>query len=149
MEHHDIIQIMKNHLISFVEKPHPAFGNLPVCPFAKKARLEGKLTYVVKELNTQPVLDIIIPWLLTESQALVIIDPRQNLVLEDFETLSAAMEKQLPEGVQMFTSHPQSDYQQNGVYTRREPYPNWQFMKNADLEKAKQQLAKSKRYKGM
>lgn len=33
-------------MISFVEKPHPYFGNMPPCPYAQKARLENKITMV-------------------------------------------------------------------------------------------------------
>lgn len=32
-------------LKTFVEVPHPVFGNMPPCPFAQKARLEGKILF--------------------------------------------------------------------------------------------------------
>ena len=34
-----------NWLKTFVEVPHPVFGNMPPCPFAQKARLDGKILF--------------------------------------------------------------------------------------------------------
>ena len=34
-----------NWLKTFVEVPHPVFGNMPPCPFAQKARIDGKILF--------------------------------------------------------------------------------------------------------
>ena len=38
-------EFITNWLKTFVEVPHPVFGNMPPCPFAQKARLEGKILF--------------------------------------------------------------------------------------------------------
>ena len=38
-------QYITNWLKTFVEVPHPVFGNMPPCPFAQKARLDGKIMF--------------------------------------------------------------------------------------------------------
>ncbi len=38
-------QYITNWLKTFVEVPHPVFGDFPPCPFAQKARLENKILF--------------------------------------------------------------------------------------------------------
>ena len=38
-------QYITNWLKTFVEVPHPVFGDFPPCPFAQKARLEDKILF--------------------------------------------------------------------------------------------------------
>ena len=42
-------QTIKNWIKDFVTKPNPVFGDLPPCPFAQKAIIEGKVKFL--ELN--------------------------------------------------------------------------------------------------
>ena len=39
-------QTIKNWISEFVTKPNPVFGNLPPCPFAQKAIIEDKVTFL-------------------------------------------------------------------------------------------------------
>ena len=39
-------QTIKNWISEFVTKPNPVFGNLPPCPFAQKAIVEDKVTFL-------------------------------------------------------------------------------------------------------
>ena len=39
-------QKIKNWINDFITKPNPVFGNLPPCPFARKAMLENKVEFV-------------------------------------------------------------------------------------------------------
>jgi len=39
-------QKIKNWIKDFVTRPNPVFGNLPPCPFAQKAIVEGKVKFV-------------------------------------------------------------------------------------------------------
>ena len=36
-------------IINFVEKPNPILNNLPLCPYARTARLDGKLLITENE----------------------------------------------------------------------------------------------------
>ena len=39
-------QIIKNWIEDFVTKPNPVFGDLPPCPFAQKAMVDGKVEFL-------------------------------------------------------------------------------------------------------
>ena len=39
-------QTIKNWISEFVTKPNPVFGNLPPCPFAQKAIIENKVSFL-------------------------------------------------------------------------------------------------------
>ena len=39
-------QIIKNWIKDFVTKPNPVFGDLPPCPFAQKAMVDGKVEFL-------------------------------------------------------------------------------------------------------
>ena len=39
-------QKIKNWIKDFVTKPNPVFGNLPPCPFAQKAIVDGKVKFI-------------------------------------------------------------------------------------------------------
>ena len=47
----NIVEEIKNWIINFVEIKTPIFGNMPVCPFAKKERINNKINYVVTDLS--------------------------------------------------------------------------------------------------
>jgi hypothetical protein len=54
----DITQVTQDILHwseTFVEVPHPALGNFPPCPFARKARLSGTVRVVV---GSDPYFDL-------------------------------------------------------------------------------------------
>ena len=50
----EVIDTMIKYMREFLEQPHPVFGGLPICPFARKARLDGDILYKVDrfQLNT-------------------------------------------------------------------------------------------------
>ncbi len=46
----DDVQVIQDFLVhaeNFIEKPHPVFGGLAVCPFARTIRLENKFVFLV------------------------------------------------------------------------------------------------------
>lgn len=52
-----IINEMLEHSKSFIEKPHPAFGNMPICPFAAQARISNRIRFLVTPLSMEAVQD--------------------------------------------------------------------------------------------
>ena len=50
-----VIDSVVNWMEKFVEVPHPSFGNLPPCPYARKYRLEGKVKIVECPTNDYAV----------------------------------------------------------------------------------------------
>src|SRR5262249_20927446 len=47
IEDAQVIKDFLAHAENFIEKPHPVFGGLPVCPFARTIRLENKIDFLV------------------------------------------------------------------------------------------------------
>ena len=39
-------QKIKNWIKDFVTRPNPVFGDLPPCPFAQKAMVDGKVKFI-------------------------------------------------------------------------------------------------------
>ena len=50
-DHAEIVRELTQYIIDFVEQPQPKLGNLPVCPFARKARLENRIRFEVRALT--------------------------------------------------------------------------------------------------
>ena len=46
-----IIESITNWMETFVEVPHPAFGNMPVCPYARQFRLANKVKIIEAKDN--------------------------------------------------------------------------------------------------
>lgn len=140
------IEDVLKYLEAVVEKPHPSFGDQPICPFAHKARIDGRIKFVVQEL-TERVLDQA-RWFMTqkEFELLMIIHPTRNGVsLQRLDELAKLVSDNLPE-CGAFTAHPDHDLCIGGVYTRREPYPSLQFIEKAHAKKASDILKKTRYY---
>ena len=58
-DHAEIVRELSQYIIDFVERPHPKLGNLPVCPFARKARLENRIQFEVLELTREGILALV------------------------------------------------------------------------------------------
>jgi hypothetical protein len=48
---------MVEYMKEFLEKPHQVFQGLPICPFARKARLENRILYKVHSFSIYPDLN--------------------------------------------------------------------------------------------
>ena len=51
-DHAEIVRELTRYIVDFVEQPHPKLGNLPVCPFARKARLENRVQFRGSRVDT-------------------------------------------------------------------------------------------------
>ena len=59
LDHAAIVRELSQYIIAFVEQPHAKLGNMPVCPFARKARLENRVQFEVRELTYEGVLALV------------------------------------------------------------------------------------------
>jgi len=131
----DPIQVMITYIQEFLEKPHPAFHNLPVCPFVKHARTTNKLMFRYVNLHeSQTVVD---EFKASQNEALVLIFP-----LETTEDQITAIQNKLGafySDLIFFEGHPNSNFKVGDLYTRREPYPNLvvQYKQNLQEKAAK------------
>jgi hypothetical protein len=129
-----------DYLTEFLEKPHPLFGNLPICPFSKKYRL-SHVKWVIGSLN----FDYIINYPFGDHFLLWFIDPT-GIDIECVRELECKLSETLPDCV-VLSGHPQDKFELHGLATRREPYPNIQLFKKSVLRVFQDKLLKTQYYK--
>ena len=84
----------------------------------------------------------------SDYQKLIIIaHPDQHICHIKLNRLGDLYEKRFPDLI-VFRSHPLNEFQVDGLYTRREPYPNLQFVTKQHLAEARARLS-SKYYSKM
>lgn len=138
----DPIAAMIAHIKEFLEKPHPAFNNMPPCPFVKKAREEDKLMF--KCLNLTESTATVEEFLKTNYEAIVLIYPLETTEEEIIDTRDMLI-KLFPD-LAFFEGHPQNQFKVKDLYTRREPYPNIVAQYAVELNIKQTQLNKTKYY---
>jgi hypothetical protein len=138
---------MIEHLKCFVEQPHEAFSNLPVCPFAKKARTSGKIEYYVHSLVMSDAIESKIIEFVQQNhfETLWLIHPNCIISSDETDMITESLSEKYGPELQFFSGHPKSNFQFGGIYTRREPYPNIIVQKKNFLDK-KEVLLKNTRY---
>jgi hypothetical protein len=144
----------------FIEQPHPRFGDLPICPFAKAARLRQTIRFEVLAFDvTDPfeprggvmcLIDEFRREAGRETLFVVHPDPRR-ISARGLEELVARLNARLAEDattadLQVFEAHPDSDFCVGGVYTRRSPYPSFQVLSRHLLKTASDSLRGSGYY---
>ncbi len=138
----DLIATMLDYIENYIEKPYAAFGDFPICPFAKKARLAGKIKCIVTTLTISTTESLLESFVLQEDQDEVMILLDATISKEDFFVFFQEFKEIAePLGVVVFEGHPESDFQMNGIYTRRDPVPNVQLIKRKFLEDAQKKLS--------
>ena len=150
-----VIDEMVKYMTTVLEKPSPAFGGLPVCPFAQKYRLQNLIQFHVhpfgsSDLSETSALMEVIRTFKARSQyeVLFVIHPdRQALDMEQLQSLIIAF-NQLLEGLGLvaYGGHPDDSFNIDGVYTRREPYINFTVQTPDKLKWASQLLEKTPYY---
>ena len=151
-----VIADMTQYLQDFVEVPHPAFNQLPVCPFARKARLGEAIMFRVCVFNqdglipNSELMHMVTAFTQDEnSEILIVIHPEINaLSVSEMETLEEALNLTLaPLDLMGFGGHPQDTFNIQGTYTRRSSYPNLSIQSVPYLEKAKGSLQQTGYYR--
>jgi hypothetical protein len=134
---------MKDYMMNVLEKSHPTFGNLPICPFAKKFRVENKIEFQVYPF-AEADLD-------RESDLLKLIDafhqnPQFEVLLVIHPQVSAMTPITLEHWTQQlcqiiqplnliaYGGHPKDSFNIDGLYTRREPYMNFTVQTKGKLK---------------
>jgi hypothetical protein len=139
----------------FIEQPHEVFGGLPVCPFARAARLKETIRFEIRPfaLDDPLELDGDIMALVREFadqaasgtlETLFVIHPDTRQALPDLLGFVSRLNSRLAGGelseFQVFEAHPESDFCVDGVYTRRSPYPSFQVLSLRLLKKGSDSL---------
>lgn len=144
-DHQRIIDAIRDNIINFIEKPSPAFNGMPVCPFAKKARLENLidirvLDFSLDELDDR-ILRVIESYFEDYRRLIIFVNPDPNICINKLNLIGAEYESKFPL-LTVFRSHPLDEFKVAGVNTRREPYANLQFVTKRHLEEARKTLSK-------
>lgn len=148
-DHAEIVRELVQYIVDFVEQPHPKFGNLPVCPFAKKARLENRIQFEVLELTREGVLALVPSFTAkSELDLMICIHPRKDgLSSAEVYRLVGLLNQALPAmNLMAIGLHPKDPFNIDGLYTRREPYPNIQLLRLDVGERAHQSIKNSGYY---
>jgi hypothetical protein len=150
----EIIAEMLRWSEEFIEQPHWSFGELPVCPFARAARLKRTIRFEVLPFDLDDPLDpdgeiLSLAGELVRDpglETLFVIHPEPAQVgARALEAFVARLNDRLAvsdltSGLQAFEAHPDSDFCIAGVYTRRGPYPSLQVLRHSLLKTASDAL---------
>ena len=147
-DHAEVVREVTQHIIDFVEQPHPKLGNLPVCPFARKARLENRIQFEVLELTREGILALVTSFLARpEIHLMICIHPRRDgLSSAEVGRLAETLNQTLQDmNLLAIGLHPEDSFNIDGLYTRREPYPSIQIIR-LDVGEAAHQSIKNTGY---
>ena len=109
---------IKTWISDFVTRPNPVFGDLPPCPYAQKAIIDGKVEFV--ELNATAdwttIYQLIWNTDFDEKDVLcVIADPRQFTAQETVSIADVLNERFMPRDIVVLEDHPDIDERVKGV----------------------------------
>jgi hypothetical protein len=157
----DVVAAVEKWSQEFIEQPHDVFGGLPVCPFAKAARLKDSIRFEVRSFAMDDPLDTdgpimsLVREFAREARSgvietLFVIHPDRARRVQDLEAFVQRLNERLAAGelreFQAFEAHPESHFSVGGVYTRRSPYPSFQILSRRLLKSGSDSLLGSSYY---
>ena len=158
----DVIAAVVKWSEEFIEQPHEIFGGLPVCPFARAARLKEAIRFEVRPFALDDPLDesgellsLVGEFARQDEngglETLFVIHPDPAQSLPDLESFVQRLNGRLASGslrgFQAFEAHPRSNFRVGDVYTRRSPFPSFQVLSRARLKMASDALQTSDYYR--
>lgn len=144
-------KVLKEYLeyqINFIERPHPVFNSLPICPYARWARTNDKIFYNVIPF---PAEDIIkeLEWFSkqTKYELYLAIDPNGTAAIDEHKNYVENLNQNIdPLGLLAFFGHPADNFNIQGVLTRKEPFITFQVLKRVASDKYTSKLKRTKYY---
>jgi hypothetical protein len=120
----EIITTFQTHITTYIEKPNPVFGQMPICPFAQKARRDQKILYLVQAFQhaqdlraDSDLLDVIRKFSANHSYDILIVihpDP-QATSLEGMKRFMQDLNQLIhPLGLISLSGHPLDDFNVGG-----------------------------------
>jgi hypothetical protein len=157
----DVVHAVVQWSEEFIEQAHEIFGGLPVCPFARGARLKQTIRFEVRDFDLDDPLDsdgeiiTLVREFAQEAAAgrletMFVIHPDRARPLAGLLAFVARLNVRMGAGelrdFQAFEAHPESDFRVGSLYTRRSPYPSFQVLSRALLKKGSDSLLESSYY---
>ena len=136
MSHDEILLTVKNYMINFLEKSHTIFSNMPVCPFAKKARTKETINYqfaCLKQMDSYLNLIIEFKYKFDESEGLFLL-AEDVISNKEIESITDILTEMFGNELQLFAFHPDSQFEMNGLHTRKILTPGIIVQRNSDVE---------------
>ncbi|WP_299410439.1 hypothetical protein [Acaryochloris sp. IP29b_bin.148] len=150
IESNKIINMMRQHIRTYIEQPNVVFGDMPICPFSAKAHQGNKVNYIVYDFQLSEsldidsgLLDVIKEFSGNESsEVLIVIHPdKQALSLEEMVKFMQGLNKIIDSfGLIAFSGHPLDEFNIKGVFTRRDPYISFTVQDRNTLESFSKKL---------
>lgn len=132
----DIINNIKNWIIDFVEIKTPIFGNLPVCPFAKKERIKNKINYIITDIsNIDNIIYHINQNNFEDKTTLLLIDTHNKLTRQEKENFEDIINEKCPNNWAVYCLA-NEDLEFNGFKSRTNEYPLIIITDRKEVEKA-------------
>lgn len=152
----EIIESTLRWMTQFVELPHSVFGDLPVCPFTKKARLANQILFKVERFSMltefdrdSAIMQSIHEFYNSDFEIMLVINPEKTAIsAPQTQELIEKLNNNISElGLVAFHVHPDEDFNIDGLHTRRAPYPGFTVQVNSQLKPASEALLKTEYYK--
>lgn len=151
----EILEQMLDYIQQTIEVPHPTFGNMPICPFARQARLADKFLYKIcafsnSDLHSNSELVTFIQNFGQQAQyeLLLVIHPEpEALDLGVMHRFTENLNRQIAAfDLIAFDGHPQDDFNVQGVYTRQAPYIHFTVQPQHRVKQASDRLRHTSYY---
>ena len=152
----EIIESTLRWMTEFVELPHPVFGYLPVCPFTKTARLANQILFKIERFSAltefdrnSAIMQSIYEFYNSDFEIMLVINPEKTAIsAPQTQALIAQLNHHISElGLVAFHTHPEEDFNIDGLHTRRAPYPGFTVQANSQLKPVSDSLLKTEYYK--
>jgi len=157
MNEQAIIAEMMRYINTTLEQAHATFGDFPICPFVRQARLNHKVEFFVYPFESQDILNSNSRLFVTihdfsqnpNHDVLVVIHPDPEAFdFPQFQSYLNQLNAQLHAAkLVAFGGHPQDLFNVQGVRTRQDPFINFTIQSKEKLEQASTQLLKTDYYK--
>tara|TARA_A100001515_G_scaffold129322_1_gene115951 strand:- start:359 stop:856 length:498 start_codon:yes stop_codon:yes gene_type:complete len=140
---------IKDFLINFVEKENKAFNDFPVCPFAKKERVDNKIKYVeccFGPIEADKIIKEVLDWLNNNYSTLLLVS-KEKCNMKTTRHFFRCVKTLLSDyNVNIFLFHEEDKRNYMGVHTRRSPRPFIMVGYKEQIAKKKRALLKTKYY---
>jgi hypothetical protein len=148
MSRADILSHATEYMMNFVELIHPTFSNMPVCPFAKKARISDTIDFQFVELDLiESYIERIANFKLRSDEKEVLFLLGESLVTNrQIEFITDVLTELFGDELQLFAFHPDSQFEMGGLFTRKMPSPGIIVQRNSDVETREVALKRTKYY---
>lgn len=143
----EAIARIESYCKTVLEKPAPAFGNKPACPFSRREREENLVRYeffaILPEGPSDDVVELLKDFAVSKQHStLLVIDTEKNVLVHEAVNYGRELSRRLREqGIIAISVHPDDDYDIDGFRPRQGmPYVTMLCQSAAYLRAAKQQL---------